>query len=776
YMVPSAFVQVPRIPLNNNGKLDRRALPAPDREALPAGHAYVAPRTPTEELVAGVWRDVLGVERVGVHDNFFDLGGHSIRAVALVGALRKNGIEVTVRDVFQHRTIAELMTHLPGPGTPAPATPTVRPFELLAEDDRAALPEGVTDAYPLAHVQAGMLLELMSGDERNYYHNVTSFRIRDERPFDPEAFRAAARLVTARHEVLRTSFDLDGYSIPIQLVHAAAELPVEVRELRHLDEAAIERALREFTAGERGRLFDLTRPGLIRLFAHVCDDETWWLSVTECHAILEGWSHHSMLMELLDHYRTLRDGGEPDPAPLPDLRYADFIAAELRSLDSHDDRTFWQGVVDDHPKLALPATWGDAERATRQVVVPFTGHEDGLRALATAAGVPLKSVLLAAHMKALSQITDQESFHTGLVLHGRPEIDGADRVYGLYLNTLPFPYVRGARTWTDLVSEVFATETDMWQHRQFPMAAIQKDAGARLVDSMFIYLDFDQVDTELVDYLASIDDSPTEFPLHVSVRVGHIAITVDTRVISEPNAARLGEMYAQVLTAMAADPHGDARAAFLPAADRRLLASLVPESSDTSRCVHEVFEERVRACPDAVAVVSGGERLTYRELNARANRLAHHLLGAGPLVGVCLRRGPELVPALLGVLKSGAGYVPLDPAVPAERLGGMLSDSGVSVVVTTSDLAPMLREVFTGTLVLLDETELSPHAADPRVPCSPGDAIYVIYTSGSTGRPKGVVLEHRNVLRLLKVAERHYGFSESDVWPLFHSFAFDVSV
>ena len=787
YMIPAAFVPLDGLPLTVNGKLDRRALPAPDAQALPTGAVYVAARTPDEERIAGIWAEVLGVERVGVHDSFFDLGGHSIRAVTLVGALRGAGYPAAVRDVFSHRTVAELTEALGGrEALTAEDDRPVAPYELISAADRELLPVGVVDAYPMSRVQAGMVVEMLADADLHAYHNVTSFRIRDDLPFSVVDLRAAVDLVVARHEVLRTSIHLNGYSQPLQLVHESAVLPVGVRELRDLDETAVEAALREFTARERATLFDLRRPPLLRLHAHVCDDKTWWLSVTECHPIIEGWSHHSLLMEVLEYYRTLRRGEKPAPEPLPELRYADFIAAELRALESESDRSYWRDIVTRHAPFELPGGWGaegtSGPRSAHVTAVTYLDLEDRLRELARAADVPMKSVLLAAHLTVLGQLTLEESFHTGVVLHGRPDVTGAERVYGMYLNTLPIGFRRGAaRTWRQVVADVFAAEAGMWQHRQYPMPAIAQEFGdgRRLYDTMFIYLDFDQVDRELVDYLSSIDDSPTEFPLSVSVRVGHVGLAVDTRVISPMHAERIAGMYRAVLEAMAAGPDGDATGTYLPPGERELLTAPADSVSVVGRRVHELFAERAAATPDAVALVAGEVCLSYRELDERANRIAHHLraVGVGGLVGVCLERGADLIPVLLGVLKAGAGYLPLDPAQPVDRLGFMLDDAQVSVVVASRELAGSLETVFSGLIVHPDAVEIAAApSADPGVSGSVDDLIYVIYTSGSTGRPKGVCLTHRNVARLMAVGDRHYGFGAGDVWPLFHSFAFDVSV
>ncbi|MGK4582318.1 amino acid adenylation domain-containing protein [Kitasatospora sp. HPMI-4] len=788
YMVPAAYVTLDAIPLTVNGKLDQRALPAPDTETQ--GDTYVAPRTPAEEQLAAIWAQVLERDRVGIEDTFFDLGGDSIRAVVLVGALRNAGFDTTVRDVFEHRTVARLCEHITGrPATAAPAT-TVQPFALISPEDRAALPTDITDAYPLSQVQLGMVVEMEAGEGGNSYHNCSIFRIKDEKPFSLAAFQQAGQVVTARHEALRTSIDLTGYSRPLQLVHASAEMALGMHDLRGLGDQEVDRALRAFSAQERADLFDTAVPPLIRFDAHLVDGG-WWLSVTEHHVILEGWSHHSLVMELLRTYHSLRDGLEPEPYDNPPVRFADFIATELKALESEDDRAYWQGVMTGNARFTLPSGWGDSPQTPRrmlQTAAPWHDLETRLRALAGKAKASLKSVMVAAHLKVLSQLTDEASFHSGLVCDARPEALGADRVLGMYLNTLPFVADRTARTWRELVERTFAREVELWPHRQYPMPAIQREWGGsrRLMDVFFNYQDFRQVDAELVAHGVGYDDSPTEFPLTVSSRGGYVILTTDSHAINQANSDRLAGMYRAVLEAMAADAEGDATAVRLPADEHRQLAeewSTPRTTGSVERCTHELFEARAAETPDAVAVVAGGLTLTYAEVNERANRIAHLLrdLGAGPesLVGVCLERGADLIPTLLGVLKSGAGYLPLDPANPSDRLGYVLADAGAKIAITTSTTTGVLEDVFEGHQLVLDrDTEqlAAQPTGNPEPQAGPDNTIYVIYTSGSTGKPKGVVLTHANVVRLMDTANRHYAFSPTDVWSMFHSYAFDVSV
>ncbi|MFC4492559.1 amino acid adenylation domain-containing protein [Streptomyces ovatisporus] len=789
YMVPAAFVRLESVPLTPNGKVDKRALPAPDDEAFARGE-YVAPRTPLEERVTESWRQALGLERVGIRDGFFDLGGDSIRAVAMVGALRAEGTDIAVRDVFEARTVERLCELVAGRGRLAPADQSfAEPFSLISGQDRDKLPGDVVDAYPLGRTQLGMLIETLDG-ERNPYHIVNTFRVADDKPLEPAALREAAAVLAARHEVLRTSFHLTGYSVPMQLVHASADIPVRVHSVRGLTEEQLTEARFALMAEQRAETFDAERAPLFRILAHDESDEAWWVTFTQSHAITEGWSYHQLLMELLDCYRAIRDGAEPAPYELPQVRFADSVAAELASLASEEDRAYWRGITSRHDPVVLPEEWSGETGELHYAEVPFDDLAEKLRALAGTVKVSMKTVLLAAHMKVLGQITDEPAYHAGLVVDTRPEVLGADRVLGMYLNTLPLAVDRSARTWRELLTQVFDRELEMWTHRHHPMPAVQHEwGGGRLINVYFNYTDFHQVDTGTVATETRMTSAKNEFDLTVFNRGDRLYVNTADNVMTRAHTDRLAGMYRAVLEAMADGADGDARAVLLPPgeAEQLLEEARRPGAvhSAVSDCVHELFEGQVVRDPGAVAVVAGGVSLTYAEVDERANRLAWHLrsLGVGPesLVGVCLERGPELVPALLGVLKSGAAYVPLDPANPAERLAYVLADAGASVVVTESALLPLTESVHEGAFVVLDrEADRDLLAAcAPSAPerlTGPDNAIYVIYTSGSTGRPKGVTLTHANVVRLMATSQEHYAFDESDVFSMSHSYAFDVSV
>ncbi|MFF7593309.1 amino acid adenylation domain-containing protein, partial [Kitasatospora purpeofusca] len=750
YMVPAAFVTVERVPLTNSGKVDHRALPAPDLAAF-AAERYVAPRTPVEERLAAVWSEVLELPQVSAEDSFFELGGDSIRAVRLVGALREAGYDVSIPDVFEHRTVATLATHLAGRASGRSLIAAVAPFALIGDRDRERLPADVVDAYPLSQVQTGMLVEMLASAEEHVYQNINSFRIPDAEPFDETAMRAALATVGARHDILRTSVALTGYAQPLQLVHASAEIPLSVHDIRELTKHQQAELTRAFVADEHAAGFDMTNAPLLRIAVHVEADDAWRLTVGYQHAIADGWSLNSLLMELLDCYRALRDGAEPAPHAEPAVRFADFIAAEQESLSSESDQSFWQDVLDRHTPAAVPASWADPSTEVRNhsLQVPYGDLEEGLRALAAGARTSLKSVLLAAHLKVLGMLTVEESFHTGVVYHGRLEAPGADRVLGMHLNTLPFPASRGARTWRELVEGVYRQETEIWSHRRYPLPAIQRAAGnsRELLTILFEYLDFHQVDTDTVDTSATMGDGSNEFALTAIASGGAFSLLSSTDVVGRANLERLGGMYRSVLEAMAADPDGDAGAVFLGEAERSLLDGWATGGSvERTGTVLDLFEAQAAATPDAVAVAAGGARLSYREVNERANQVAHHLLAAGAvadsLVGVCLERGPELVPVLLGIWKAGAAYLPLDPTLPAERRAFILEDTRAQILVTDTASA------FDGTTLPVNELVEGPTTAPARE-TDPAQLAYVIYTSGSTGRPKGVMIHHAGLVNYL---------------------------
>ncbi|MGH3378982.1 MAG: amino acid adenylation domain-containing protein, partial [Actinoallomurus sp.] len=739
-MVPTLWVPLAALPLTSSGKIDRKALPEPGAYRPPDGH--VAPRTPLEHRIARAMADAIGVSTVGVHDRFFRVGGDSIRAVRVVGGLREEGLDLSVQDVFRHQTVAELAAAV-APRSTGTAGRRVEPFELIGRADRDRLPAGVVDAYPLSMVQAGMVYEMQADAGQGRYLNRLSYPIPDDAPLSLPALREAARILVRRHEILRTSIDLRTYSRPLQLVHEDAEITVGL-------------------GTPPATVPGLDTPSLLAIHAEPSAGTDWRLSIVYCHPILDGWSQNSLVPELLGYYRAVRDGRDPAPPPPPPVRFADSIALELASVESVADRSFWASRVTAQP-LSIPDSWAPEAPSWRAVRVGFADLTPRLRAVAEAADVPLKSVLLAAHLTVLGIVSGRRRFHTGFVCNGRPELAGGDQVRGMFLNTVPFGVDLDRPTWTDLARTVFAEEIALWPHRHFPLPAMQRawGRGTPLVDVFFNHTDMHVLDDGRIDVAGIEDTTPNEFGLSVSTEPGVLVLESDR--IGAARLDLLAAAYRHVLRSVAAD--ADPRRCRLPEAER---AELLTRWNDTAAPVPaatlpELFTRQALATPGAPAVVSAAATLTYAELEARTNQVAHHLraLGVGPgtLVGVRLDRGADLLVAFLGVLKAGGAYVPLDPEHPERRVAFMLADADATLVVDAAVLASATGPV---TPVTVTHT--------------PGDLAYVIYTSGSTGTPKGVLIHHLGLSNFLSSVSRRPGLSAGDVVVGLTTVSFDPSV
>ncbi len=805
--VPAAFVFLAKLPLTVQGKVDRKALPAPEASRPDLGEGYVPPRSARESELAAIWAQTLGLDKVGIRDNYFALGGDSIRSIQLIARAREKGIELTIPQIFQHPTIEELARALGDGSLEAEMPPgaDTLPFELLSGEDRRRLAAAdaageLEDAYPLARLQAGMLyhMDRMAADAA--YHNVNSFHLAGP-PFDPALFQEAIDRVIARHPILRTSFDFTSFSEPLQRVHREASLPVAVEDLRDLPVAEQEAVIDALVEREKRRHFDLERAPQLRMTVHRRHDDAFQLTLTENHAILDGWSLHSTLLEMFSLYVALLAGERPPVLPPPPIPYREFVALERATVEGEAARAYWEGRLADAQILDLPR-WPAPEAWTGprvESVAPPLAVEtsEGLKRLAALAGVPLKAVCLAAHLKVLATLAATDDVLTGVVTHGRPEKAGSEETRGLFLNTLPLRFQLAPGTWRDLVLRTFAAEREMMPHRRFPLSELQKRHGARpLFEVLFNFTHFHVV-TEILQagelrVLGFKKSEETDLTLNVGFvqnpLTEHLGLDLahDRTSIPRAEAQAIHGLYTRVLAAMAAD--GEARhdgATLLSPAERQ---QTVREWNDTGSAglpelLWAPFSRTAAERPAAPALVAGERRLTYGELDALSNRLARRLrgLGVGPevAVGLCLGRSPELVVAMLGVLKAGGAYVPLDPTYPQDRRDFVAADAAVALVVTAEELADLVPPGIERRLNI-DVPEEWRNLSDSGLPdaggASPGNLAYLIYTSGSTGRPKGVAIEHRNASALLTWALGLFAERETARVLASTSINFDLSI
>ena len=804
YMIPSAFVVLDHLPLTENGKLDRRALPRPGTARPSLDESYVAPRTVIEDLLATIWADVLGLDRVGVEDNFFVLGGDSIRSVRVLAQSRERGLEVSLQQLFRHQTIAELAREIKRSDTDADPLPKTEPFDLISQSDRAKMPSAVVDAYPVTMLQGGMLFHIALSPETAVYHNVNSWHLRA--PLDRECFTAAVAGAVARHPILRTSFDLTSYSEPLQLVHESATMQVGFTDLRHLSNEEQGEILDQFVAAERVKGFDLTRPPLLRFHIHRRSDESFQFTLTESHPILDGWSLNSTLTEIFTSYFAMVNGqAATQPLP-PSVTFRDFVLLERQTLESEEHRVFWQerlrGLnVIRLPRLPAPYRDDGGPRIQQEHVLMSPQLCEALHATARALKLPLKSLLLAAHLKVLSVLSGEMDVVSGLVTNGRPEVLDGDQVRGLFLNTVPFRLPIPDGSWADLVRATFEAEWELLPHRRYPLLALQRQMGGQpLFEAQFNYVHFHVLEGIMrsgeVEVLSDVKKRVVEeahFPLTAAFGLNlfssqiNLMLQYDTAEMCQAQVQSIAGCYVETLQRIAertAERHNTHVP--LPENERRqLLAGWNDTARDyaSNQCLHELFEAQAARTPDAVAVMTDhGQSFIYSELNGWANQVARHLrnLGVGPdtRVAILLERSIEMVVGLLGILKAGAAYVPLDPDYPSERLRFMLDDCGATVLLTDSRIAPSLPGCSARIVCMdADNEDISKQSTENlERDVSPDDLAYVIYTSGSTGQPKGAMLPHRGVVNCIGWMQETYRLTAADRFLCKTSLNFDASV
>ena len=794
HMIPSAFVFLETFPMTPNGKVDRKLLPVPDWTERELASAFIAPRTNVEEVLADVWAETLGVRRVGIDDNYFALGGDSILSIRTRAGVLERGFDFSLQQLFEHPTIRDLSglvrvaeNHL--------RKSNQQPFDLISEEDRRKLPQALEDAYPLSRLQAGMVFH--SEYSPDYLIYISSLHLR--LPLDIEKLQSTVDQMAKRHEMLRTSFALIGFSEPLQLVHQTPHLRLVIEDLRHLSPAEQTSRIAEWITNEMRSGFDWTKAPLLRFHLHLLADNSVQFTMSE--PFFDGWSVASFFTEFFERYFALLDGKPVPSEPLLSASYKDFVLLEREALQSEECRSYWTttlaGAKASH--LARPFTQPDADacEVVRVEVQVSAEVSDGLKRLAQSIEVPLKSVLMAAHMKVLSLLTAHSDVITGLLINGRPEKADGERILGAFLNTVPLRMELSGATWVDLALRAYTAENELLPFRRYPIQELQRVHGAeQLFDMVFNYTHFHVADRlREVDGLEVLDVDGTEqtyYPLTAQFNMDHLSSRIElaldyrTLALGEEQAKEIAGYYSRVLAAMSAEPAAYHETVCLLSVEeqRRLLVELNETAASFSeeKCVHELFEEQEARAPEAIAVRLGSKELSYRELNLRANKLAWYLrgLGVGPevLVGIFTDRSIEMLVGLLAVLKAGGAYLPLDPEYPPERIRFMIEDSQARVVLTQNSLLHRLPNSAAQTICLDADCSAFSNENSENVQslALPDNLAYVIYTSGSTGRPKGVLVAHRGVTNVIEASCKSLEINRSSRILQGASLSFDASV
>ncbi|WP_198014534.1 non-ribosomal peptide synthetase [Methylobacter marinus] len=813
YMVPAAFVHLAALPLSPNGKLDRKALPAPDAGALQT-RQYEAPQGETEQALADIWAELLKIDRVGRHDNFFELGGHSLLAVTLIARMRQAGMATDVRELFAAPTLAGLAALadsgnaseqlvIPANRIPADATaitPDLLPLVSLEQADidriTAAVPGGaanVQDIYPLAPLQEGILFHhLMESDGDAYLEPVLMAFDTQERQ---DGFLAALQAVIARHDILRTAVVWEDLPEPVQVVWREAKLKVEHIVIGPEAGKTAEQLLERYDT--RHYRLDLRAAPLINGFtAYDPRKGRWLLLLLTHHLALD----NTALGLLLEEIRMHQLGqGDQLPAPLP---FRNFVAQARLGMKPEEHEAFFRGMLADVDEPAAPFglldVLGDGSRIQEANQTVATDLARRLREQSRTLGISAASLFHLAWATVLARTSGRDDVVFGTVLLGRMQSgEGADRMLGMFINTLPLRVQLAQGSVLEQVHEVQQRLASLLRHEHAPLSLAQRCSGVQAPAPLFsALLNYRHSQSEIsadgaawqgIEVLS--DKERSNYPIVLSVDdLGEgFSLTAQTLPPAAPErlCAMMHTALENLLDALESAPDAAMRRiGVLPDAERRqVLYDWNATRADYPQdcCIHELFEAQVARTPEADAVVWDGGRLSYAELNARANRLAFQLeaLGVMPdtVIGICVERSPEMIIGLLGILKAGGAYLPLDSSLPEDRLDFMLSDTNAGMVLTQKSLLAKFSGLGCACLTL---DQLEGHADYPDM--RPDAAVhsrhlaYVIYTSGSTGQPKGVQVEHRNLVNLITWHQKAFAVNPSSRATQLARFSFDACV
>lgn len=785
YMVPAAIVALDALPLSPSGKLDRKKLPAPRFER----GSRREPANALECTLANLFANVLGLPEVGMDDNFFDLGGDSILALQLKAQAQAQGLNIELPMLFDHHTVAALAQVVTDAGDDAVPIEHVTDAASLA-DSAMQLPSGVSDAYPLSQLQLGMFFHSDFEQNTGLYHASMGFMI--DLIFDQVSLRRCLDDLTTRHELLRTAFNLESYKEPLQLVYREVTLPLTVSDLREFAPSEQEQMLASWFRDDERKGFNKHRAPLMRIHVHRLGDARFHLAISCHHAIMDGWSDGCLMTELMQRYQACLEGRMLPVEPLT-VSYRDYIRLERAAMNSPVSRRFWSEALqglDARPPMHVSPAHPAAEHPMSHIEIDAATGK-ALTTLASQLSAPLKSVLLAAHLAALSVLCGSRDVATALVTNGRPEVADGAKMIGLFLNSVPLRLRLDGPDWRWLIRRTIELERDLMPHRRFPLPCILKETGLRdILHVVFNYTHFHAYGElgELNNSIAAHGGGGSNsFGLQVNFRPDEKGvagwITGRNALYDAATLQRYADIYAQILRAMAEGADKTLPALnLLSAADKDLLRHWNNNAGASATPPLGWFDRQVAVRPHAPAVSDALHTLDYASLDARANRVADRLLAAGvrpeDRVAIALPRSVDTVVAALGVMKAGAAFVPLDLAYPAERLAYVLSDAAPVCVVSTRVQAEKLPT----TLPLIDMAaaedarDEAVHATRENLVLHAEHPAYVIYTSGSTGQPKGVVVTHAGIASLAEsMIDRFALHADARVVQL-ASVSFDASI
>jgi len=805
YMIPSYFMPIENIPLTSNNKIDIQLLPEPE---VTERAVYIAPRNTVEWDIARVWSKALAVDQPGVKDNFFSLGGDSLKAIGLIYEINQlTGASLTIADLYSNQTIEDLADRIGALNTEEQEDMAAVEKEVADFRNhyisRRRIPDSYEEILPMNGVEKGMVfhsLKRTAGEKdihKIIYHEQNIYEINYD-DFDPNIFRRALLLMTDKHATFRKIYDLDSFA---HIVLKEIEPEIQYIDISCMAPGEQKGYMLKKMYEEKIRGTELSFSLLWRMSVIKIADNLHYLVFDMHHSLLDGWSLSSFITELNNTYILLKK----DPSFMPlHLRcsYRDQIIGEIAATRNPLSIAFWKSELQEHKRFEFHRT-GLAHEYKSDLFDLGEELRSELEDLAQGWNSNFKHICFAAYIYTLYMLSYSDDITAGIVTNNRPLVKDGERLVGCFLNTVPFrARIPAKMTWGGFIRFIEDKLRTLKKHERVPFREILNitgqggQEGNPIFDTSFNYVDFrvfnemlsDEGSTVPVERRFQFDNyvnNNTLFDLHIFAhsRGFKIALTYSTSIIDEALSGKIYAYYKRILQQFVRHTGETMRKeAILSPAERRFLlrekGDIVVNYPSTATLV-SLFERQAAQKPDSIAVVMDGVSLSYGQLNIRANKIAHRLRsrGAGPnvIVGLLMGRSLDTVTGVLAIIKSGSAYLPIDVDYPEERIHYYLENSEAQLVLTESSQAGVVGHMCD--VVFMDAPDGEDWSlSDPDPVNSPDDLCYVIYTSGTTGNPKGVMVSHRNVVRLLFNDAFLFDFTEKDVWTMFHSHCFDFSV
>ncbi|MEA5601256.1 non-ribosomal peptide synthetase [Nostoc sp. UHCC 0252] len=805
YMMPAVFVILDSLPLTPNGKVDRRNLPACDRTRPDLEERFVAPRNPVEEKLAAIWAELLGLDLIGVNDNFFYLGGHSLIATQMLSRVREVfPVELSFGQIFENPAIASLA-------------------QLLTQgnqeqhEQRLAIRriphEGL---LPVSFAQERVYFIQQLAPENSAYQFQAKILFRGQ--LDVTVLHQCLDEIVQRHEIFRTTYPAVNGRL-FQVINPHEPISFKVIDLQAFPESEQAAEAQKLCEAEVQQPFDMNQLPLVKWVLLKLSEQEHELIHIEHHMAHDGWSFNVFLGELLELYPAFC-AGKPSPLTEPRLQFADFAHWQrewVNTAEAQAQLSYWQQKLSgSSPLLELPY---DRPRPTEQT---YNGDQvrmelpsdlcESLRVMSRQAGATLFMTMLGAFLVLLHRYTKQDDISIGTAVANR-RMQEIEKLIGMIVNNLVLRTdLSGNPTFRELLDRVRQVTLEAYANEDLPfdkvvdvLKPIRNLSYNPLFQVMFSFHDSAMPDLSLpgldISLHEPISNKSAKFDLDFLViprfeqsvqngaKRGAKGITLvleyNSDLFDAATIQQMLEQYQKLLKGIVANP--EQRISELPLLTQTQQQLLV-EWNQTHReyssikCVHELFAAQVELTPDAVAIQQEGQQLTYRQLSDRANQLAHYLQSLGvkaeTLVGICVERSLEMIVGLLGILKAGGAYIPLDPAYPKERLTDILEDTQLDILLTQARFQDKLAD-YPGTKICLDSDWgiiARQNTSNPISDVQLDNLAYIIYTSGSTGKPKGVMVEQRSLINFVMTATHEYGINAGDKILQFASICFDTSI